>query len=496
MAYAALVSLQQSLDQTLSNAGHHSVAHDLRKQSQSLLPKIEYLLKFLEDSSHKADEKTSSLVTRIREASYRAQYLVDLYSYDAKMAIIRQVPKPKNIDLRNIVREIDDIESDIRELTGSATEEANDLQLQNPFRACSPRLASEDVMVGFKDIYMELKEELMVQQSALDFVSIVGMGGIGKTTLAKNIYDDSLVNYHFEIRVWVVASQSLRNILLSILDSMNILGYEMHGQDENELRERLVLTLKQRRYLVIIDDIWDTTVWDEIRKVLPNNEYGSRVLLTTRLAHVAAYVSSSGHSHHVPLLSSEESWSLLRAKVFGDENCPPQLQQIGQKISERYGGLPLSLVVMGGLLSQIDKTKEAWLNFEKDATSADVNPCLEILKLSYDYLPEQLKPCFLYMAHFQDDEEIPVSKLIKLWVAEGFLKQVQHQDPEAVAERCLMELVDHSMILVSKHNSEGNIKTCRMHSLLHNLCVTEANKREVSKCEDSNVCPYISRNTT
>ncbi|XP_073149247.1 uncharacterized protein [Henckelia pumila] len=499
MAYAALVSLELSLNQIMLYPDQHSVHHDLRTQIQSFLPKLEYLQEFLESSSRKTDEETCSLITRIRDAAYEAQDTVDLYCYEKEMAIIGRVVDPDYMDLQNIIQEIDAIKSDIREHIGSTTEEVtnieyrsffpDDLQLLKSFRAAgSSKRASKNMVVGFEDHITRIMDELMGQRSALSVVPILGIGGIGKTTLASEIYNSPSIMLQFDFRAWVVISRSYtkRNMLLHILDSMEMLSDEMHGEDENKLTGHLYQALKGKRYLITMDDVWDISVWDEMKMVLfPNDDNGSRILLTTRLADVADYVSSWSYCHHLVCLSEEQSWSLLCSKVFGDEKyCPLELEQIGRKISQRCQGLPLSLVVMGGLLSRIDETEEAWLdvvhNHNVISTSDDdlESSSLRILKLSYDYLPQWLKPCFLYMAHFKEDEEISVSRLIKLWVAEGFLKQDENQNPEAVAEKCLKELVDRNMIIISKQKFEGKIKTCRIHDLLLDLCIREADKEK------------------
>ncbi|XP_075479170.1 putative late blight resistance protein homolog R1B-12 [Primulina tabacum] len=268
---------------------------------------------------------------------------------------------------------------------------------------------------------------------------------------------------------------------------MEKLTDETRRESDDQLKLHVYKNLKGRRYLLVIDDIWDTAAWDEMKMVFPDDDMGSRIVLTTQLVDVGAYTGYSDHLHRMSLLSDDESWTLLRAKIFGTKPCPHNLQDIGKKIAQKCHGLPLSIVVIGGLLSKINMTHEAWhavaANVTSFVSSSDDN-FLEILKLSYNYLPQHLKACFLYLGVFPEDYEISVSKLVKLWVAVGFLKHVQFQTAEETAEKYLEELVDRNLILISKKNSEGRIKTCRMHDLLLAFCVKEAkyeNFLQVSK---------------
>ncbi|KAG8378735.1 hypothetical protein BUALT_Bualt07G0016100 [Buddleja alternifolia] len=137
------------------------------------------------------------------------------------------------------------------------------------------------------------------------------------------------------------------------------------------------------------------------------------------------------------LLGCHKSWELLRAKVFGEECCPPLLERVGKEIAHDCHGLPLAIVVIAGLLSKVNRTPDEWKNVAENLHSIvakDADTILEILNLSYDHLPQHLKACFLYMSVFPEDCKISVSKIIKLWVAEGFLKQKRTKTLEEVAE--------------------------------------------------------------
>ncbi|KAH0736665.1 hypothetical protein KY285_012372 [Solanum tuberosum] len=172
-----------------------------------------------------------------------------------------------------------------------------DLKVQSMSLGDVSRLAveTENVMVGHENEFEMMQDQIARGSNELEVVSIVGMGGIGKTTLANKVYSDPFIMSRFDIRAKITVSQEYcaRNVLLGLLSSVSGKADELYEQqDDGQLADRLQKLLKGRRYLIVIDDIWTTDSWDDVKLCFPDCDRGSRILMTTRNMEVAEYASS------------------------------------------------------------------------------------------------------------------------------------------------------------------------------------------------------------
>jgi hypothetical protein len=457
----------------------------------SLHDELSFINIFLESSAEKRKDKiVNEVVRQIRDVAYEAEDTIDYFIYNVakhrrRSAIRRMFHLPCNtLMLRNVGMNIVGIKEKIeeiyknRERYGIERVEASGNAVEEEAIHRRRREVEEDDVVGFFHDSTTLVKQLTEGNLKLDVISIIGMGGLGKTTLARKIYNNLLVKRHFKCHVWVCVSQDFRSreLLVQILKQ---LGMGLHeDMSEDQLKQQLVICLQGRRFLVVMDDIWRAEVWDEVRSMFPDNSNGSRILITSRIKEVALYASHTP-PYYLPFLNENESWELFRKKVFRRGTCPPELETLGRQIAEGCRGLPLSIVVLAGRLAKMDKSMHIWSKFVGDVTSLlnsyeDTTICQKILSLSYTDLPEHLKPCFLYFGIYPEDFEIQVSRLIDLWVAEGFIQRTSNRLPEDVAELYLEELIDRSLIQVAHRRIDGGVKTCRIHDLLRDLCISES----------------------
>ncbi|KAA8535368.1 hypothetical protein F0562_030371 [Nyssa sinensis] len=389
-----------------------------------------------------------------------------------------------SLELTGVLEEIGSIKTEMLEiygnkLNGVGVPEVKTFSHGSCSRTRAPNV-EEETVVGFDHEVHTIKERLVGVHNSnqLEVISIVGMAGLGKTTLAKKVYDDPLVAYYFYIRGWTCVSQVFqkRDLLLGILTSFVQQENEIYGMSDAELGDKLYRCLLDKRYLVVMDDIWHIEAWNDIQKHFPNKNNGSRILFTSRMIDVAFQAKPDSPPHLLRFLTDDESWNLLQKKVFQKTSCPTELVDIGKQIAKKCQGLPLAIVVVAGLLAKTEQTENWWKKVAESVSSYILNDpkqYMDTLALSYNHLPPHLKSCFLFMGAFPEDFEIPVRKLIWLWIAEGFIRQTRQKSLEDVAQEYLMDLIDRSLVLVAKR-SAGVIKACRVHDMLRDLCLRKA----------------------
>ncbi|KAJ1290125.1 hypothetical protein BS78_02G218700 [Paspalum vaginatum] len=347
---------------------------------------------------------------------------------------------------------------------------------------------SDNELVGIDKNREILINSLHLGDSSLRIVAVWGMGGLGKSTLVNNVYKNEALISNFNCHAWVSVSQSCkiidiwRNMLKEIFGNENRV-FDAASMNSEELRVELMKILDKKRYLIILDDVWTTEVLFKIREILVDNGLGSRVIITTRIEEVAS-IAEDGCKIMVEPLDDHDAWLLFCRKAFPKNKnhiCPPELLQCGKDIVEKCDGLPLALVAIGSLLSLKRRSVKDWRMFYNQLiwelhNNRNLNRVEKILNLSYKYLPNYLTSCFLYCAMFPEDYLIHRKRLIRLWIAEGFIEQKGGCSLEDLAEVYLIELVQRSMLQVVARNSFDRIQCLCMHDIVRELAIFQSQK--------------------
>ncbi|PHT54631.1 hypothetical protein BC332_34928 [Capsicum chinense] len=182
------------------------------------------------------------------------------------------------------------------------------------------------------------------------------MAGLGKTTLARKVYNSRSIVDHFDVRAFCTISQtySVRKLLIEIHKQAT--GEKRDIKEEDNVADLLRKALFRKRYLIVLDDIWNYKAWEDLQLSFPSEE-SSRIMVTTRVQEVATQISDP---YLLRFLTAEESWELLQKKVFKRESCPLELQEAGFEVARNCKGLPLVIVLNAGIIAQKEMRASVW----------------------------------------------------------------------------------------------------------------------------------------
>ncbi|CAN6696536.1 unnamed protein product [Malus baccata var. baccata] len=313
--------------------------------------------------------------------------------------------------------------------------------------------------------------------SNFSVVPIVGMGGVGKTTLAQLLYNDEQVKEHFDTNAWVCISEQYEGLRVIKTLIEEITKKPCENLEMNSLEVQLREQLRGKRFLLVLDDLWNENYddWERLRILFTYGAKGSKVIVTTRSRCVASIVHNTISIHDLKKLSDEDCWLLLAKHAFRNENpdAHPNLVEIGKQIARKCNGLPLATKTLGGLLSCNLDYKEWNHILNSNLWDLHANSVLPSLRLSYHYLPAYLKRCFAYCSIFPKDYEFEKENVILLWMAEGLIPHAENEKAiEEVGERYFDELLSRSLF----QRPRLDRPSFTMHDLINDLAMFVSRK--------------------
>ncbi|XP_042039265.1 putative late blight resistance protein homolog R1A-10 isoform X2 [Salvia splendens] len=481
MAYAVVISLKQTLEPLLDSA--RSRIQFSGSELHPIYKDLCYLTSFFDKMTSLEDcNSVEEMEKDIKEILLGGQDLIEHHLSDA----VHSAGDASWTNSAGFSRELGELKHKLAPFINLLKAKENELtrnqQLPTadvpvPVPVPVPSKMDHEI-VGLEDEIPMLQELILGVDPKLQEIYVVGMFGIGKTTLTNQVYNSHIIHERFDIRLFVTVGveNKLEELLLRILSQVQT---EVKKEETVlELGNRLRASLSRGTYLVILDDLRDMRVWDHLRPYFPDEGNSSRIVFTTRMTNldcVRKYI------HQKRLLDSKESWELFCKIVFADMemyNCPSELEEIGKTIARNMGGLPLALVEIGKLVSKLQTMMERWAAFAQYLKSHIQKTAIP--KVMNDELPNHLKGCFLHLGLLHPNNDFPTYELIKLWVVEGFIEPAADQSLEQIAEEYLEDLVSRGLVIVHERSYTGRIKTCGIiHNLIQEVCVGEARQQKL-----------------
>lgn len=490
------------------------VFSEFRDKFETLQSELQLMQSFLKDAERlkRKKETVRRVMANLRELIYEAEDILadcQLQSRDDglfssgwfmctnpfKLPFQYQTGK----SLGEINRKIARIKQDISFYLGVPL--LNQLEPINAQNDLMPRWSSpvydHTQVVGLEGDASKLKEWLFEADKGILAIGVVGMGGLGKTTIAQKVFNDRKIEEHFDRRIWVSVSQNFseEQIMRSMLRN---LGDASAGDDKGELLKKINEYLLGKRFLIVMDDVWslDVTWWLRIYEALPKGN-GSSIIITTRIEKVAQKMGVKEARLHWPkCLSKDDSWLLFQKIAFaadGGECMHPELENVGKEIVEKCKGLPLAIKAVGGIMLCKPSRYHEWRRIAdhfRDELAENDNSVMASLQLSYDELPSYLKSCFLCLSLYPEDCVITKDQLVHWWLGEGFIPLRNGRSAIAAGEDCFSGLTNRCLLEVVDKTYHGTISTCKIHDMVRDVVIKMAEDDAFFNTEGKN-CRHL-----
>ncbi|KAK9144796.1 hypothetical protein Sjap_004699 [Stephania japonica] len=465
-----------------------SLLWNAKSDMESLASTLTTIQAVLADAETKqfTDNAIKVWLAKLEDAAFKADDILDEWATDESLAPHCSCSSSFNyakpiMSRRKIAKEI----KAIRERIEGIAEERSKFHLSNHQITQMNRETSSfpnEPQIYGRDLDKEniinslLESQNIGGDGDVSVFPILGMGGLGKTTLAQIVYNDERVLKHFDTRVWYCVSDDfdVKKISKAIVKSVS--GCSCGPDDTLEdVQVRLREALRGRRLLLVLDDVWTEKqeLWKKFKNSLLSGAKGASIIVTTRLP-IVADIAGIAQAYELSPLHNDDCLLLFQSYAFknvGDQSNQ-EFMEIGRQIVKKCGGLPLAARALGSLLRSTRdigqweriRDSEIW-----NLPEGKEDTILPALRLSYNYLSPRLRQCFAYCSLFPKDYEMEKEELILIWMANGLIPTDQRTDLGVVGNEIFNGLLWHSMLEGKWRDGDGNVKTCRMHDLLHDL---------------------------